>query len=223
MRTMSTRTTHSEVLEAAEHLPDEATLVIHGFAWDEYERLLESRDTRRLRVSYDRGCLRIMAISPEHEHDATAIEALIVAFCDEVDIVLETFGRATWRIEALAKGVEADGCYYVENAQRIIGKRDIHLPDDPPPDVVLEVDLTTDVRHKFPIYAALGMAEVWRYDGETIQFYRLRNGDYVEISGSDVLPGLTRELLVETLNIGKTKGQTAARRHLRQKMRSANS
>jgi Uma2 family endonuclease len=221
MRTMSTRTTHSEVLEAAEHLPDEATLVIHGFDWDEYERLLDDlRKTRRLRVSYNSGSLRIMAISPEHEEYARVIEFLIVAFCDETEITLEARGSATWRIEALAKGVEADDCYYVQNSQRIIGKRNIDLPKDPPPDFVIEVDLTTEARHKFPIYAALGVSEVWRYDGETIQVYHLRNGEYVETNASEVLPGLSIELLVETLNISKTEGQTAARKHIRGRLRA---
>jgi Uma2 family endonuclease len=83
---------------------------------------------------------------------------------------------------------------------------------------VIEVDLSTEARLKFPIYAALGIPEVWRYDGEVIQFYLLSNGDYLEIGTSEVLPHLTTGLLVESLNVNKTQGQTAARRHLRQKL-----
>jgi Uma2 family endonuclease len=161
-----------------------------------------------------------MAISPEHENYSIAIDRLILAFCEESDITLEAFGRTTWRVESLAKGVEADACYYVQNAHRVIGKRSINLASDPPPDFVIEVDLTTEARHKFPIYAALGIAEVWRYDGETIQLYQLRNGDYVAINASEVLPGLSIDLLVEALIVSRTEGQTAARRHLRQKMGS---
>ena len=220
MRSMTTGTTHTEVLDATEHLPDGATLLIHGFAWDEYELLLvHLANSPHLRLSYDSGSLRVLSISSAHDQYATAIEGLIVTFCDESEITLEGLGRTTWRNEALAKGVEADACYYVQNAQRIIGKRKIDLPTDPPPDLVIEVDLSSDARHKFPIYAALGVAEIWRYDGETVQFYLLRSGDYVEAGTSEVLPGLSRDLLIASLDIAKTQGQTAARRHLRQKIR----
>ena len=162
-----------------------------------------------------------MAISPEHENYASALTGLILAFCDEADITLEARGCATWRVAALDKGVEADACYFVKNAHRVIGKRNIDLPADPPPDFVVEVDLTTEARHKFPIYAALGVAEIWRYDGETIRFYQLRNGEYAETNGSGVLPDLSMDLLVESLNISSTEGQTAARKHLRRKMHSS--
>jgi Uma2 family endonuclease len=219
MRSMTIRTTHTEVFEAAEHLPDGATLLIHGFDWDEYERLLDDLGhSPHLRLSYDSGSLRIVSISPEHEEYATAIEGLILTFCDESEITLEGRGRATWRKQTLAKGVEADACYYIQNAQRIIGKRNIDLSGDPPPDLVVEVDLSTEARHKFPIYAALGVPEIWLYDGEVIQFHLLRNGHYVEASASEALPGLPRDLLIESLNRNKTQGQTAARRFLRQNM-----
>jgi len=217
---MTTGTTHTEVLDATVHLPDGATLLIHGFAWDEYELLLvHLANSPHLRLSYDSGSLRVLSISSAHDRYATAIEGLIVTFCDESEITLEGLGRTTWRNEALAKGVEADACYYVQNAQRIIGKRKIDLPTDPPPDLVIEVDLSSDARHKFPIYAPLGVAEIWRYDGEAVQFYLLRDGDYVEAGASEVLPGLARDLLITSLDIAKTQGQTAARRHLRQKIR----
>jgi Uma2 family endonuclease len=217
---MTIRTTHTEVFEATEHLPDGATLLIHGFDWDEYERLLvDLGNSPHLRISYDSGSLRILSISPEHDQYATAIEGLIMTFCDESETTLEGYGRATWRNEALAKGVEADACYYIQNAQRIIGNRKIDLATDPPPDLVVEIDLSTDARHKFPIYAALGVPEIWRYDGEVIQFYLLRDGDYVEAGTGEVLPDLPRDLFIESLNVSKTQGQTAARKYLRAEMR----
>jgi hypothetical protein len=106
MRPMTIRTTHSEVLDATEHLPGGATLVIHGFEWDEYERLLDGLgNAPHLRLSYDSGSLRVVSISPEHEEYATAIESLILAFCDEFEITVEGRGCATWRKHALSKGV----------------------------------------------------------------------------------------------------------------------
>jgi len=221
MRSMTTRTTHTEVLVANEHLPHGATLVIHGFDWDEYGRLLDGLGhSPHLRLSYDSGSLRILSISAEHDECATALEGLILTFCDESEITMEARARATWKLQALEKGVEADACYYIQNANRIIGKRKIALTEDPPPDLAVEVDLSTDARHKFPIYAALGVPEIWRYDGEVVQLYVLRKTDYAETRRSEMLPGLSRELLIESLDISKTKGQTAARRYLRQTMKS---
>ena len=220
MRSMTIRTTHTEVFEATKYLPDGATLLIHGFDWDEYELLLvDLGHSPHLRLSYDTGNLRIVSTSAEHEEYATVVEHLILTFCDESETIAEARGRATWRKHALEKGVEADASYYIRNAQRIIGKRKIDLIEDPPPDLVLEVDLSTEARHKFPIYAALGVSEIWRYDGEVIEFYLLRDGDYVEAGTSEELPGLPRELFIESLNVSKTQGQTAARKYLRSGMR----
>ena len=220
MRTMTLRTTYDEVLEATEHLPEESTLVVHEFSWQEYERLLQDpRNTPHLRVSYDRGRLKIVSISAGHEHYSTVIHDLVVTFSDELDIMIEARGRATWKVEALGRGVEADASYYVQNAPRIIGKMSIDLPQDPPPDIAVEVDLTTESQDKFPIYAALNVPEIWRYDGKTFQFFLLVNGEYVESGGSRLLPGLTRDLLLESFKKSLTEGQSAARKYLRLRLR----
>ena len=208
-------------LEAIERLPDGATLVIRRATWEEYEHLLdELRDRPHLRVSYDSGELEIMSPLPEHEEYASFIEALVRLVANELDLMLEGRGRATWRRRRLAKGVEPDACFYVASAPRIIGRRQIDLERDPPPDVAVEIDVSNESLSKFPIYAALAVPEIWRYDSNTVRFYE-RDGDaYREISESRFFGGLTPAMLSAALAQSKTEGQTAALRTVQQQWRA---
>src|SRR5438876_5554095 len=88
-------------------------------------------------------------------------------------IELESCGSTTWKRSRLRKGSEPDTCFYVANAPKIIGKRKIDLESDPPPDIVVEIDTTNESLSKFPIYAALGVPEIWRYDGKRAYIYKL--------------------------------------------------
>jgi len=172
MPNMSVRTT--EYMEAIDHLPEGATLVFQQFSWSEYERLLEDLLGRhRLRVTYDRGRVEIMSTLSEHEDYSEFIDRLVCAFVDRFDVNLEMRGQTTWRREDLQRGLEADGCYYVNNAALIIGKRKIDLESDPPPDIALEIDITNESLSKSPIYAALKVPEIWRFDGREVHFYEL--------------------------------------------------
>ena len=216
---MSTHTT--DYLDAIEHLPEGATLVIPRFTWDDYERLLEHLSDRpHLRVSYDRGKLEVMSPLPEHENCVQFIDDLVLIFSEKLGLQLEKYGQTTWRRRRLERGVEADACYYVEGADRIIGKRDIDLEFDPPPDIAVEIDITNPSSGKFPIYAALSIREIWRYDGNTMRFYELAGAAYREIQESRFLPGLKPQMLVEALEQSKIEGQTAARQTFRQRLQN---
>lgn len=92
---------------------------------------------------------------------------------EELGIPLETRGSATWKRRSIRKGTEPDTCFYVANAASVIGKRSIVLDTDPPPDVAVEIDVTNESLSRFPIYAALGVPEIWRYDGRSACFYEL--------------------------------------------------
>jgi len=217
MKAMTTRTVDAR--DAIEHLPDGATLIIHDLDWDQYERLLKDlTDRPHLRVSYDCGNLEIMSPLPEREEYAEFIDDLVPLVADRLNLRLEKRGKATWKRRRLARGVEPDGCYYIANADRIIGRRTIDLEHDPPPDIVLEIDITNESLRKFPIYAALSVPEVWRYDGRTMWFYRLSGDSYHEIEESQFLPGLKPPMLAEAVEQSKTDGQTAARHAFREKL-----
>ena len=218
MTPMSLPATH-EILDAADHLPAGTALVVAQVAWDDYERLLEGLAERpRLRVSYDSGTVEIVSPLPEHEQYARFFDDLVRAYANIYDMELEKRGQATWKRRALRKGAEADACYYVRNAERIIGKRIIDLESDPPPDIVVEIDTTRRSQHKFPIYAALSVPEIWQYDGQIVYLYELAEGQYVPISESRSFPRLTGAILAEAIELSKTHGQKTALKGFCQRM-----
>jgi Uma2 family endonuclease len=194
---VTTRTT--AVVAAVEHLPEGAMLVIPEATWEEYEQLLDTIAARPgMRVTYDRGRLEVMSPSPEHEEFKELVLQLARVLADERGTPLETRGATTWKRRSSRQGAEPDTCFYVGHASRIIGKPRIDLEVDPPPDVVVEIDVTNESLSKFPVYAALGVPEVWRYDGTAVQFFGLVQAGYH----------------------GRRAGQTAALRAFRLQLRS---
>ena len=208
-----------DIMDAIEHLPGGATLVVPGVAWDDYEHLVEELNERpHLRVSYDCGRLEIMSPLLDHEGYASFFDFLVGAYADYKDIELESRGQTTWKLKALQKGVEADACYYVRNTKVIIGKIRVNLESDPPPDIAVEIDTTSDSRRKFPIYAALNVPELWIYDGKDVHIYKLTGRKYVEISESRFLPGLTASMLAQSIELSKTEGQRTALKAFRKRL-----
>jgi Uma2 family endonuclease len=216
---MSTRS--GSYLEAIDHLPAGALLVLPHVGWEDYEQLLEDLAGRPgVRVSYDDGRLQIMTPSAEHEEHKEFILRLAQVFSEERSIRLETRGSATWKRRTFRKGAEPDTCFYVTSAHRIIGRRQIDLETDPPPDVVVEIDMTNESLSKFPIYAAFGVPEIWRYDGTRVQMYALTGTSYTEAVSSAFFTGLTCSLLLEFLDQSKTIGQTDALKAFRQRLQA---
>jgi Uma2 family endonuclease len=212
----------ADYLEAVEHLPDGATLVFRDVSWDEYDRVLaDLADRPGLRVTYDEGRLEIMSPLPEHEEYKDLILRMAHVLSEVSGLAIETRGSATWRRRRLGTGTEPDTCFYVANAPRIIGKRTIDLDVDPPPDIVVEIDVTNESLSKFPIYAALAVPEIWRYDGNAAYFYSLSGDGYRSIPESRSFNSLTPQTLVEVLEQSKREGQTAALAAFRRRLESS--
>ena len=212
----------SDYLEAIEHLPDGAMLRLEDISWEEYEQLLSQlAEWRGMRVSYDRGRVEIMSPSFQHEKFIAFISGVGRVLAEEMDLTVEAAGATTYKQESLLKGSEGDESFYVQNATAIIGKRQIDLDIDPPPDVVVEVDITNESLSKFPIYAAFLVPEIWRYDGKQARIYHLINQTYVERDASLSFPLLTAQAMTEFLERTKTQGQTAALAAFRQWVRAA--
>jgi Uma2 family endonuclease len=211
-----------DYLEAIEHLPDGAMLRLEDISWDEYEQLLDQlAEWRGMRVSYDRGRVEIMSPSFQHEKFIAFISGVGRVLAEEMDLTVEAAGATTYKQESLLKGSEGDESFYVQNATAIIGKRQIDLDIDPPPDVVVEVDITNESLSKFPIYAAFLVPEIWRYDGKQARIYHLVNQTSVERDESLSFPVLTAQAMTEFLEQSKTQGQTAALAAFRQWVRAA--
>lgn len=208
-------------LDAIAHLPAGGTLILTDVPWKKYEQLLaDLGDSSRVRITYDSGRLEAMSPSSKHESFARLISYLALMVAEETNVVFEDLGSTTFKQELLARGVEPDACFYIENAPAIIGRDQIDLQTDPPPDIVVEIDISHESSRKLAIYAGMGVPEVWRYDGKRAQFYRLKGHVYREVEASLVFPVLTTDVLARFVEQGKSKGQTVVRRLFREWLRA---
>lgn len=195
---------------------DDRAILLTGVSWKEYESTVEQYwEKTSLSFAYNNGALEIMSKSPKHEEYSRFISKLVFTYSEVFDFTLEERGSATFKRTHSQKGIEPDECFYIQNADSIIGLDNWDLEAFPAPDVAVEIDLTTDSLDKFPIYAALQVAEVWIYDGEEVSFYELEAEDYHQISHSRALAILSAEKLTEFLEMSRTKGQTFALKSFR--------
>jgi Uma2 family endonuclease len=205
---------------AAVLAPSKERVVLHDISWECYEHLLKDlADRSGPRLTYDKGVLEIMSPLPEHERPNRAIAQVVSVVAEEWDIELEDLGSTTFRREDLARGFEPDSCFYIQHADQIRGKNRIDLTTDPPPDLVIEIDITSPSFPKLPIYAQLGVPEVWRYDGNRLSVLRLEGGEYREVEESLALPGLTSSVLTRFLEDNKTLRRTEWLRAVREWLR----
>ncbi len=178
----------------------EQRVILHGISWQTYEHLLaDCRDTHSAHFAYDRGVLEIMAPSFDHERINRLLHTVFETLAEEMGIDFENAGSTTFRREDLDRGFEPDTCFYMQNVQTVRGKKRRDLAVDPPPDLVIEVDISSPSLDKFPIYAGLGIPEVWRYDSNNVSIFRLANQAYQLVIASVALPGVTNEVLSQFL------------------------
>jgi Uma2 family endonuclease len=198
---MSTTISKAEnLVEMIERMPVDSVLTQHGVSWEEYEELLDAvGESSGLRISYDDGTLQIMSPSSKHERRARLIEHLVGLLSLRLRIRVLYYGSTTIKKRRKQKGVEPDACFYVQNALLVGTKDEIDFNRDPPPDVVVEIDLYHGSLSKFPIYAALGVPEIWRYDGHSLTIHQLCDEKYVAAEVSLSLPMLTSAVLTDFL------------------------
>lgn len=151
-----------------------SVFVFDGVSWEDYDAMLRIVGDRAIRVTYNRGRMEIASPLFRQGNSAFLLGAMITALVEELDIRYEPADPVTFRRPDLQMGAEPDKCFYFgENAARVCGKRDIVLPDDPPPDLVVEVDVTASSLERLPIFAALGIPEVWRLSDVGLEFLHL--------------------------------------------------
>lgn len=201
--------------EIVSQLPDDASITFNDVSWDEYEELLEQvGETRGLRISYDNGSLQIMTISAEHEKYAFFINSLIAGIRLRLRMNILAFGSATMRKPKRSAGHEPDACFYVQTAALIGNRIQLDFETDPPPDIVVEIDVHHDSRSRFRVYAALGVPEIWRYDGQAMTVYHLseEGGEQRYVTGdtSAALPMLSASLLTEMIERMRRDGELNA-------------
>jgi Uma2 family endonuclease len=172
-------------------LSDQQHLVLDDVSWEFYEQLLREIGDRAIRVTYDNGWMEIMSPLPKHERWKTRIGRMIEILSLELRVPVETLGSTTFKREDRKKGLEPDECYYVQNEAAVRDKDELDLTIDPAPDLAVEVDITRRSIPRQPIYAALGMPELWRFEGKRLLVLHLApDGKYHAAEASVAFPFL---------------------------------
>jgi Uma2 family endonuclease len=209
---MPTRSTPYQ--EAIDHLPEGAILVLQDVPWEDYEQLLNDVGSRRpgLRMTYDHGRLEVMSPLRKHEKYKEFIVRLVDVLTDELGLPLESSGSTTWRNKKNLTAFEPDACFHIARAREVIGKEELEMGVDPPPDLAVEIDVTNESSSKFPLYAAYGVPEVWRYVSKrkTWHIYALRHGVYEEVPASPSFPLLNPGVLASFIDRSTSLGQSKA-------------
>jgi Uma2 family endonuclease len=197
-------------------LPSEQRLVLTGIPWTTYKRLLRLFDNRHLRITYDRGELEIMTLSPEHERLKCLLAYLLLVLVEELGWNMASFGSMTMKRRQRRRGLEPDSCYWIQNEPAVRGRDRVDLRKDPPPDLALEVDVTHSSLDRLSIYAALGVPEVWRFDGQALAVHLLGTGKtYAESPQSRAFPFLPMTELVRFLGMRAGVSETELVRQFR--------
>jgi len=183
--------------------------------WDGYKTIRGIlSDNRSTRLTYYNGILEIMTPSEQHENSSGLIGQFIEILTEELNFNIKTMESTTLDRPGLKVGAEPDKGYYIANEPLVRGKV-VDLSVDPPPDLVVEVDITHTDIDKNVLYAALGVPEFWRYNGRILKIYTLQNGQYQEIERSLTFPTIPKEQLYAFLGNCSQQGETQAKRDLR--------
>jgi Uma2 family endonuclease len=182
----------------------EQRVVFKNITWQGYQQLLAVfGDRRAAHVTFDRGLLEITMPLEEHEFSGRLIERLIIILVVELGLTVKTMGSTTLSRADLDRGAEPDNAYYIKN-QPLVAGRKANLATDPPPDLVVEVDITHTDINKTALYASMGIPEFWRYNGQEWHIYHLQENTYLEVLVSPTFPMLSKDKFYEFLAIAQT-------------------
>lgn len=190
--------------------PAEQRTVLQNITWETFEALLrDTGEDRGSRFAYDCGVLEIMTPLFEHENPKSNFGNFIIALAEELGIEIRSAGSTTLKRKISKRGIEPDTCYYIQNELAIRGKQTLDLENDPPPDLAIEIDITSSSVNKLGIYSALGVIELWRYDGQNLKFYQLVEGQYVECKLSIAFPIVSVSEISRFIEQSKSIGEIA--------------
>jgi Uma2 family endonuclease len=198
--------------------PSEQRIVLSDINWDTYERLLKDLEQRSApRLTFDRGVLEIISPFSDHEEANRTLSLLVELFAEEFGIELRNLGSTTFRREEFQRGFEPDSCFYIQNEPRVRSRRRIDLTVDPPPDLVIEIDLTNSSIDKFPLFAQLGVPEVWHVSSGKVEIFTLHRDHFRQVTSSAGLPLLRAAELTELMEASVSMTRILWLRHVRQR------
>ncbi len=200
-------------------VPPGHRVLLHEVSWQEFEAILdELGEHRATRLAYFKGTLEIVAPLPKHEQVKVVISYLLTTLLDELDMDWEPLGSTTFKREEMKSGIEPDDCFYIQNHALMIGRERIDLNVDPPPDLALEIDVTS--KTQLSAYEALRVPEIWRYEKGKLQINVLQEGKYIESQTSSTFPSFPMiEGISQFLEMSRTAGTRPALKAFRQWVR----
>jgi len=198
-------------------IPAETYTILQGVRWETYQALLQDlAATSGKLLSYDQGTLEIMTPLPEHEVNKRLLGRMVETTTEVLGLEIYSLGSVTWSREELQRGIEPDECYYINQEVVVRGKLKFDLSVDPPPDLAIEIDITSSSLDRLEIYAVLGVPEVWRFDGEQLLIYVLQKGSYKRQEQSQVLSVLRSNELLKFLKKRGQVGENALLKEFRE-------
>ncbi len=201
----------------------EMGVVLTQIDWNKYLELRDEDANRKVKMTYNRGWLELMSPGRLHERMSELVARLVLEWTVENDVPIQSGGQTTLNRKDLERGLEPDKCYYIEHEAAMRARDESDLTVDPPPDLVLEVDVWSTSKVRMPIYAAMGVPEVWRWKDESLVVFRLNeDGQYVETSQSECLPGFPLDHVTELLHQRREIDETTLSRTFRQWIRDQN-
>jgi Uma2 family endonuclease len=192
----------------ATSIPAEQRTILQNISWETFETLLvETGEDRGFRFAYECGTLEIMSPLIEHEGYKSNFDNLVVVLAEEIEI--KSAGSTTLKLKSANCGIEPDNCYYIQNELAFRGKQTLDLTTDLPPDLAIEIDITSSSVNKLEIYSALGVLEIWIYNGRILQFYQLVEKQYIEREFSCAFPLVSAIEINQFIEQSKTIGEIA--------------
>jgi Uma2 family endonuclease len=192
-------------------------ILLPSIRWETYRAIaadLEAQPNKRL--TYNNGLLEIRMPSDLHENYKKLLGRIVESLTEALEIEIRSLGSMTCDREDLARGLEPDQCYYIQNEAKVWGKDKINLQIDPPPDLAIEIDITSSSINRFGIYAKLAVPEIWRYDGQMITIHHLIGDRYVLSDRSLALPIVSTIDLQNFLDLKRILKENALIRQVRE-------
>jgi Uma2 family endonuclease len=197
----------------------EKRVVLRNLPWQSFERILDALgENRSAQLTYYKGNLEIMTPLEEHENSSSLIDDFVKVITEEQNLEIKSLQSTTLIKPELNVGAEPDQCYYLADEPKVRGKT-VDLRTDPPPDLIVEVDITHTDIDKNALYAEMGVPEFWRYNGFELRIYQLDQGQYQEVEFSPSFPTIPKAELYQFFQDCAKKGETKAKKDLRQRIK----
>lgn len=198
--------------------------LIRDIDWKAYRQISDALgEDHHYRLSYDGRDLELMTKSKRHGRYGRFLARMVEVITEECGLPLDSCGDMTCDREDLGRGIEPDECFYIENEPLMRSKEEVDLAVDPPPDLGIEIDITTDSRRRMGIYAAIRVPEIWRYQGadETVAIFVLQaDGEYAVVERSGCLPLVTSADLTRFVQRRKQESENNLLKAVREWVRS---